>query len=352
MADVPQTESDAAQGTCSEKQRTPLEQQAQGQTQQDQGSQQVQQPRQQALLQKYFFHHQHILLAQCKLPEVMSDNLPGLVRESFVNGFISQHLPPSCTVCNGQIIDSKGQKSGELDTIVLKPIGVRLSLAGSLVTKLVMVETVAFVVEVKTQLSRTSLMDCVSKFQKLSVLYSQTIQVMTVGKWPAAHRPMRCVFATTGQSLKQLIQYLDQDTSKLFDILCILDQGIAIRKEFCSWDQVFVEGDFVIHAGPGLSLAMLTYMMDSHISKTNIERWDMLPYILGVWSEESLEAVKLFSAIEATHGAIGGHQDLRSSFINMCKEFVKAYPNSTKVNQVTQWCTSVSKSINPGWDKK
>ena len=52
---------------------------------------------------------------------VNHSGLLGRFRELFLSKFITSYLDPGLDLCNGQIIDSKGNQSKEIDIILYNP---------------------------------------------------------------------------------------------------------------------------------------------------------------------------------------------------------------------------------------
>jgi hypothetical protein len=76
----------------------------------------------------------------------------GTEREHFVNSFLARVFPSPFRFGNGDITDSHGNRTGQVDVVVEYPFGPSLPMPGG-ETRLYLAETVAAVIEVKSNIA-------------------------------------------------------------------------------------------------------------------------------------------------------------------------------------------------------
>ena len=74
----------------------------------------------------------------------------GTEREAFVNSFLSEVFPTPFRFGTGDVTDVHGIKSGQLDVVIEYPFSPSLPIVGSATTRLYLAESVAAVIEVKS----------------------------------------------------------------------------------------------------------------------------------------------------------------------------------------------------------
>ncbi|WP_352711976.1 DUF6602 domain-containing protein [Mesorhizobium opportunistum] len=77
----------------------------------------------------------------------------GQERAAFIDEFLAKVLPPIYRFGTGDVTDSDGAKSGQLDVVVEYPFAPSLPMVGSNQTRLYLAESVAAVIEVKSNLA-------------------------------------------------------------------------------------------------------------------------------------------------------------------------------------------------------
>jgi hypothetical protein len=77
----------------------------------------------------------------------------GHEREAFINGFLSQVLPPSFRFGSGDAIDQYGNSSGQLDIVVEYPFVPSLPLVAGGSPRLYLAEGIVAVIEIKSNLA-------------------------------------------------------------------------------------------------------------------------------------------------------------------------------------------------------
>lgn len=83
----------------------------------------------------------------------MSSASKGFEREQFIDNFLSQVLPKPFRFATGDATDKNGAKSGQLDVVIEFPFGPSLPIVGGATSRLFLAETVAAVVEVKSNVT-------------------------------------------------------------------------------------------------------------------------------------------------------------------------------------------------------
>lgn len=83
----------------------------------------------------------------------MSSSAKGTERESFIDEFLSKVLPTIYRFGTGDVTDSQGNKSGQLDIVVEHPFSPSLPTVGGGAQRLYLAESVATVIEVKSDIS-------------------------------------------------------------------------------------------------------------------------------------------------------------------------------------------------------
>jgi hypothetical protein len=83
----------------------------------------------------------------------MSSASKGNEREQFVRTFLEGVLPNVFRISSGDVIDSDGHRSGQLDCILERPFAPGLPMPGGAAVRLALAEAVVGVVEVKSDLS-------------------------------------------------------------------------------------------------------------------------------------------------------------------------------------------------------
>ena len=180
------------------------------------------------ILYDYFEHTSEILLSEYKRSKTQKSpvNL-GLNRELFCNNFLSRVLPSRLNVKQGEIWDSKGNKTGQIDTIILRDDAPSLTF-GTVDSYLA--EGVFSVIEVKSNLTKTKLQEALNILKQVKSL-NLSGKGMSVSIGPTLNRPLRCIFAYEGASWKSIVEVLRiNDNSEIPDLISILRRGILIKK--------------------------------------------------------------------------------------------------------------------------
>jgi len=187
------------------------------------------------ILYDYFKKSADVLLAEYERSKIQeaSANL-GYNRELFCNKFLSRVLPPRLTLRQGEVWDSQGNQTGQLEIIILRDDTPSLTFGG---VDTYLAEGVFGVVEVKSNLSRTELQEALSTLKRVKLL-SLTGGGATITAGPVLSRALRCVFAYEGATWETLLEELGKpDNSDVVDIISVLNQGALISKGLIlSWE--------------------------------------------------------------------------------------------------------------------
>lgn len=167
----------------------------------------------------------------------MSSASRGREREQFIDLFLSRLLPPGYRFGSGDVIDTRGFRSGQLDVVVEFTFLPSLpALGGS--TRLYLAEGVAAVVEVKSDLSK----QWGEVEATATALRSLERQFHTPGFTPYGPPPRQIpVFAIGYTGWRQLKTVRQKAASGAVDGLMIIDTGLfSTRPDFPNG--VFAEG--------------------------------------------------------------------------------------------------------------
>ena len=212
------------------------------------------------ILYDYFKKSADVLLAEYERSkgQEASANI-GNNRELFCNMFLSRVLPPRLTVRRGEIWDSQGNRTGQLDVVILRDDTPSLTFGEA---DTFLAEGVFGVIEVKSNLTTTKLQEALitlNRVKALNLLGGGTM--ITAGR--VLDRPLRCVFAYEGATWRILLQELVKpENAAVADLICILSSGTLIsRGLILKW-----EGDapFYVCGGKAASLAWLYFHLVSY----------------------------------------------------------------------------------------
>lgn len=212
------------------------------------------------ILYDYFKKSVEVLLAEYERSkdQEASANV-GYNRELFCNKFLSRVLPPRLTVRRGEIWDSQGNKTGQLDVVILRDDTPSLTFGEA---DTFLAEGVFGVIEVKSNLTKTKLQEALTTLKRVkSLKHSGDGAMITAG--PILNRPLRCVFAYEGATWETLLQELSQSKNDdIADLICILERGAIIsRGLLLKWENI---APFYVCNGKAASLAWLYFHLVSY----------------------------------------------------------------------------------------
>lgn len=156
-------------------------------------------------------------------------------REEVIREFLTEHLPTRYGVAKGEVITKSGDHSHAADIIIYDRVTCPLLYSGK--TKLIPIEGVYGIIEVKSALSKTELVDCIKKieaFKKLAprdLAVVQTRQYVTVERSP---RPFGIAIgcALSSNSLNSLLANWQEQNKRIYDVnfftnvIAVLGEGL------------------------------------------------------------------------------------------------------------------------------
>jgi hypothetical protein len=157
----------------------------------------------------------------------LSSATAGQERAAFIDEFLAKVLPPIYRFGTGDATDARGNRSGQLDVVVEYPFAPSLPMVGAGQTRLYLAESMAAVVEVKSNLSN-QWTDAVQTANRLAPLERTFGASMSFGEGPQAQIPLFAV-GYTGWSSLQTLQAKVSDEANIFGAL-IIDAGIYASK--------------------------------------------------------------------------------------------------------------------------
>jgi hypothetical protein len=179
------------------------------------------------ILRRSFDEYADLLLAFYNVSKGLRVNVnKGINREIFCQQFLSRVLPPRLKVSlGGEIWDSKGRNTGQLDVIVVRDDCPRLYFGGA---DAYLVEGVFGVVEVVSDLQVEKLETEIERLRLVKGLYAPPPSAM-MGVSQIRWTPLCVVFAYEGAQWDTLKNVLDKpDNSESVDFVCILNRGVWI----------------------------------------------------------------------------------------------------------------------------
>ena len=216
--------------------------------------------RRRPVLYDYFKKSADVLLAEYERTKEQeaSANI-GYNRELFCNKFLSRVLPPRLTVRHGEIWDSQGNKTGQLDVVILRDDTPSLTFGEA---DAFLAEGVFAVIEVKSNLTKTELQEALTTLKRVKSLKLLGGGAMiTAGS--VLNRPLRCIFAYEGATFQTLVQELSRHENKdVADLICILERGAIISQGLLlKWED---NTPFYVCNGKAASLAWLYFHLVSY----------------------------------------------------------------------------------------
>lgn len=180
------------------------------------------------ILYDYFDKSSGVLLAQYNRSKGQNaDENLGENRELFCDQFLSRVLPSRLGIHRGEIWDSEGNKTGQLDLILTRDDSPRLTYDGRADT--FPVEGVMAVIEVKSNLERTKLIQALRTLKLVKDLQPKTKEFIIAGH--SIDRPLRIIFSYEGATWDTLLdELIKPENSESIDMICILNRGVLLSK--------------------------------------------------------------------------------------------------------------------------
>lgn len=188
---------------------------------------------------------QEILKGVHEASQCMSSAVKGTEREGFVEHFLSEALPPSYRVGQGDIIDQRGTNSGQVDVVVTLPFFPQPPPLAKLTRdRLFLAEGVAAVIEVKSDIDR----QWEEATRKAGLVRS--VRRSFGGTSSVGQAPLECIpFFVVGYKGKGSVErYSEKLDSAPVDGILVIDPGIFVSNKE-SWS--------LRHEGPGALWALI-----------------------------------------------------------------------------------------------
>jgi len=164
------------------------------------------------------------LMAVHQATSGMSSATVGNERQEFIDKFLSEVLPTPFRFGTGDATDKNGNKSGQLDVVIEFPFGPSLPIVGGTNSRLYLAETVAAVIEVKSNIS-AQWSQAKSTAEQLFPLQRSYGTTMMIG----SDLPKIPLFVAsyTGWNQSQTVKQHLLDTPEISGIL-VIDPGIFV----------------------------------------------------------------------------------------------------------------------------
>lgn len=181
----------------------------------------------------------------------MSSASKGKERETFIEAFLSQVLPPQYRFGTGDAIDQSGQRSGQLDVVVEYPLGPSLPIVGSSNPRLYLAEGIAAAIEVKSDVAGQwgEVLETSARLAPLRRRYASGI---TMGPGARDRIPLFAI-GYTGWSTREAVARNLGGTS--IDGILVIDSGVFVSN-----------GDFHGIACEGNPIALWALIVCVHTS--------------------------------------------------------------------------------------
>ena len=208
-------------------------------------------------------------------------------REVFCRDFLQHALPPRLSIGHGEILDSKGHRTGQLDTVIVRDDAPHLTFGGA---ETYLAEGVFAVVETKSNLTRRKLNEALETLRRVAALELVSSGVVQIS---GAYLPraFRCIFAYEGMDLRTLAVLLgEHDNDGIADLVCVLNRGAAIVRDqlvAVQVGQAAYAASYIPYPGSAAALAWLYFHLVSFGSSFLGRSLDVLPYFqpLMAWAD-------------------------------------------------------------------
>lgn len=157
----------------------------------------------------------------------LSNATIGQERAAFIDQFLSEVLPPIYRFGSGDATDASGNKSGQLDVVVEYPFAPSLPVVGAGQSRLYLAESVAAVVEVKSDLAG-QWSQAVHTAAALAPLQRSFEASMSFGAPPPPRIPLFAVGYTGWQTPQTVQGHLNSCPN--IDGALVIDPGIYVSK--------------------------------------------------------------------------------------------------------------------------
>ena len=156
-------------------------------------------------------------------------------REEILREFLQEHLPAKYGVLKGEIIARSGDHTHSADIIIHDALNAPVLFKGK--TAVVPIESVYGIIEVKSSLSKTELLDTLTKIQAFKRLAPRDLNVIQTREYVTVHRPSRPFGITLGyqladNSLDSLSENWAAENARIHDVdyfanmIAVLGRGV------------------------------------------------------------------------------------------------------------------------------
>jgi hypothetical protein len=240
------------------------------------------------MLYPYFDDTAKVLMAEFQRSSQQNADVNlGKNRENFCSNFLEKVLPPRLSVRKGgEIWDSKGNKTGQQDIIVIRDDCPCLHVGSE---EIYLAEGVFAAIEVKSNLTTDKFREAASSLQKVQSLSIQPPPPLFCEK---IHRPLKIVFSFKGAKFETLFECAKAEAINMeaFDIICILERGLLFRNGLVFGDQPGApkSSDFLVLYGSAGALGYLYLHMVKFGLGFISGLYDISKYFepLGNWNKE------------------------------------------------------------------
>lgn len=160
----------------------------------------------------------------------LSSSTKGSERESFVSLFLEEVFPRQFRFGTGDATDAEGNRSGQLDVVIEFPFAPSLPVVGKGQTRLYLAESIAAVVEVKSN-AANQWQEAKQTAEKLLSVQRSFASTMSWGPGVPVHIPM-FVVAYTGWATLETIDAKLKEAPGISGIL-IIDRQLFVSSEEC-----------------------------------------------------------------------------------------------------------------------
>jgi hypothetical protein len=219
------------------------------------------------ILNEYFRRTAESLLAKYRQTSVAgaSANL-GSAREILLRGFLGQVVPPHLKVESGEIWDSVGGETGQIDVVLSRSDVPRLPIGDPNGISAFIAEGVYAAIEVKSNLSTEEFEGSLGKLRRVASLKVLPSVVLSAGP-PPLDRPIRAVFGFEGATFATLAHVLEAPGNLgIADLICVLNRGTWVRMGLAKLTGFLIAPDatddlYAPFDGKALGLAMFYYCL-------------------------------------------------------------------------------------------
>jgi len=169
-----------------------------------------------------FAHVEETLLSQFREAGfIQHQGDKGENREEILREFLAKHLPKRYGVAKGEIITRDGTHSHSADIIIYDADNAPVLHSGR--TAVIPIESVYGILEVKSTLSKSELLDTTKKIEQFKQLAPRDLSVIQTREYVTVHRPSRPFGIVVGfqlgdNSLTSLRSNWDEENKRIHDV--------------------------------------------------------------------------------------------------------------------------------------